>query len=44
MFKKGIRLSSNGRVHLSTSHSLEDIEETLKKIKLSLIELKNYNF
>jgi len=44
MFKKGIRLSSNGRVHLSTSHSLEDIKETLKKIKLSLIELKNYNF
>ena len=44
MFKKGIRLSSNGRVHLSTSHSLEDIEETLKKIKSSLIELKNYNF
>ncbi|MBL06409.1 MAG: hypothetical protein CL773_00880 [Chloroflexi bacterium] len=39
-FKKGIRLSSNGRVHLSTSHTENDIEKTLEMFKLSLIELK----
>ena len=39
-FKKGIRLSSNGRVHLSTAHTENDLEKTLEVFKHSLIELK----
>jgi len=41
IFRKGIRLSSNGRVHLATSHSDQDIEKTLEMFRLSLIDLKN---
>jgi glutamate-1-semialdehyde 2,1-aminomutase len=40
MFNKGIRLSSNGRVHLSTAHTSEDIDLTLKAIKSTLLKLK----
>ena len=40
MFNKGIRLSSNGRVHLSTAHSSEDIDLTLEAIRSTLLELK----
>ena len=40
MFNKGIRLSSNGRVHLSTAHTSEDIDLTLEAIKSTLLKLK----
>jgi len=40
IFRKGIRLSSNGRVHIATTHSEEDIETTLEMFKLALIDLK----
>ena len=39
-FHKGIRLSSNGRVHLATTHTENDIEKTLEMFKLSLLEMK----
>jgi len=39
-FNKGIRLSSNGRVHLATTHTDNDIEKTLEMFKISLLEMK----
>jgi glutamate-1-semialdehyde aminotransferase len=29
MLKQGIRLSSNGRIHLSSAHTDEDIDKTV---------------
>ena len=32
MLKQGIRLSSNGRIHLSSAHTDEDIEKTVAAV------------
>ena len=36
MLIKGIRLSSNGRVHISSAHSEEDIYKTVESAKVAL--------
>ena len=36
MLSNGIRLSSNGRIHISSAHSYEDIDRTLEATKYAL--------
>jgi len=36
MLSNGIRLSSNGRIHISSAHSYEDIDRTLEAAKYAL--------
>ena len=40
MMKEGIRLSSIGRVHMASTHTEQDIEDTLKATYLVLNKLK----
>ena len=39
MLKKGIRLASNGRTHLSSAHTNEDIDETIAAVAAVLPSL-----
>ena len=39
MLLNGIRLSQNGRWHMSSSHDISDIEITIKAAELSFAEL-----
>ena len=39
MLLNGVRLSQNGRWHMSSAHSEEDIEKTIYAANLSLAEL-----
>ena len=36
MLKKGVRLSSNGRVHMSSAHTDQDVKQTIEATKHSL--------
>ena len=39
MLERGVRLSSNGRIHMSSAHTDEDIEKTIAAAREALREL-----